>query len=187
MEPELAYGRHFGPAPGDARPAAVLMLLYPGSQQWEVPLTLRPKTLRRHSGQISLPGGIIEPDETSQQAALRELQEELGVPQEGIVLAGRLSSLYVFNSHAAVDVWVGIIDRKPHWSPSPDEVAEVLEVPWEHLADASQRGFHWQRRGAVMYRAPHYEWQGHHIWGATSMILAEFLDLMSTPTSRIAS
>ena len=74
-QPELSFGRHLGPAPSDAKPAAVLILLYPNGGRWHVPLTLRSAHLPDHAGQVSLPGGLIEPGEDSRQAALREFTE----------------------------------------------------------------------------------------------------------------
>src|SRR5262245_28970580 len=61
FQPELSYGRYHGPAPRDARPAAVLLLLYPKDGQWHVPLILRPAHMIDHANQVSLPGGVIEP------------------------------------------------------------------------------------------------------------------------------
>ena len=77
--PELSYGRHFGPAPSTARPAAVIALLVRRAGRWHIPLTVRQAALGRHGGQISLPGGAVEPGESTAQAAERELAEELGV------------------------------------------------------------------------------------------------------------
>src|SRR5687768_11349335 len=76
-EPPLAYGRHAGPAPDAARQAAVMALLYRDGDEWRVPLTLRPEHFTEHAGQICFPGGGIEPGETCETAALRELEEEL--------------------------------------------------------------------------------------------------------------
>jgi hypothetical protein len=87
-QPGASYGRHFGPAPASARPAAVLVLLYTQAGAWHLPLTLRPMFLADHAGQISLPGGAAEPGERSELAALRELEEELGVDARSIELLG---------------------------------------------------------------------------------------------------
>ncbi len=78
--PPLSYGRHFGPPAHDARPAAVMVFLYPRDGQWHLPLTVRPDTMLSHAGQISFPGGMVEAGEATRAAALRELEEELGVP-----------------------------------------------------------------------------------------------------------
>src|SRR4051812_44121014 len=80
LQPELGYGRHFGPPLPGARQAAVLILLYRSAGEWIVPLTLRPTTMAAHAGQISFPGGSVDDGESVSAAACRELEEELGVP-----------------------------------------------------------------------------------------------------------
>src|SRR5262245_26111075 len=76
----LAYGRHHGPVPDDARQAAVLLALHQAPAGWSIPAILRPLAMKAHAGQVSLPGGLIEAEETAAQAALREFEEELGTP-----------------------------------------------------------------------------------------------------------
>src|SRR3954463_13904941 len=78
MAHRLAYGRHHGPIPDDARRAAVLLALHRAAAGWTIPAILRPETMKAHAGQVSLPGGLIEVDETIAQTALREFEEELG-------------------------------------------------------------------------------------------------------------
>src|SRR2546421_6106023 len=78
MAHRLAYGRHHGPVPDNARRAAVLLALHLTPAGWSLPAILRPETMKAHAGQISLPGGLIESDETAVQTALREFEEELG-------------------------------------------------------------------------------------------------------------
>jgi 8-oxo-dGTP pyrophosphatase MutT (NUDIX family) len=126
-----------------------------------------------HAGQISLPGGSVDPGETSPQAALRELEEELGVGGEEIELLGGLSPLYVFVTEFQVTPWVAVARRRPAFAPSPIEVAELLEVPLAHLVDPANQGRHLRRQRGVELSAPHFLWGRHRIWGATSMILGE--------------
>lgn len=173
MEPELSYGRHFGPARFDARPAAVVVLLIRRGLQWRLPLMLRPDSMTHHAGQISLPGGSLEPGESTSDAALRELEEELGVPRYAALLLGQLSPIYVFGTNFLVTPCVAAIRSDVPLSPNDAEVAAVLDLPLAHLLNPAHRGQHIQTRGTVSLRAPHFEWQGHFIWGATSMILAE--------------
>ena len=180
--PELCYGRHSSPPPRGARRAAVLVLLYLQAGRWRLALTVRPETLPTHPGQISLPGGEIETEESVEQAALRELTEELQVGTEGIRLLGRLSDIYVFASNFSVTPCVAVSSSRPRFVPNPAEVANLLEPTLVELFDPQRHGEHQVERGGVLFRAPHIEYQGHLIWGATSMILAELSALLDGET-----
>lgn len=176
--PALSYGRHFGPAPVTARDAAVIILFYQANGEWRLPLTLRPETMLAHAGQISLPGGEIEPGETSVAAALRELDEELGVPPASVAILGSLSPLYVFVSNFLVTPWVAVASGPIEFRPNADEVAEVLEASVARLADPANHGVSQYRRGELEFSAPHFSWGEHRIWGATGMILGELTALL---------
>jgi len=175
LEPRLGYGRHDGPARHDARGAATAILLYRQSERWMLPLTLRPVELRRHAGQISLPGGMIDPGESSRQAALRELNEELGVASAEVVVLGRLRDVCVFASNTVVSPWVAYWPRPGRLRPDPREVAGLLEAPLTDIVTESCRGQHTIRRGGLEFTAPHLEWRGHRVWGATAVMLGELL------------
>jgi len=177
MESELAYGRHFGPPRCDARPAAVVALLHLVEGRCHLPLMVRPETLAHHAGQISLPGGMIEPGETSEEAALRELEEELGIERFGVLLLGQLSPLYLFGTNFWITPWVAAARGGVDFMPNAAEVHEVLQVPMADLLDAAIRGRHIENRGTFQFSAPHFLWRGHEIWGATSMILAELVEI----------
>ena len=178
FEPELSYGRHYSPPPDDARQAAVLVLLYPHHGQWHIPFTARPETMADHAGQVSFPGGMIEPGESSRQAALRELEEELGVGPDRIELLGRLSPLNLYVSNFAITPWVAALDHRPEMNPNPQEVAEVLEVPLAHLLDPVNVSRAPWSHGGIQFHAPYIGWHEHRIWGATSMMLGEFLTIV---------
>jgi 8-oxo-dGTP pyrophosphatase MutT (NUDIX family) len=178
FEPELSFGRHTGPAPADVRQGAVMLLLYPTDDRWHLPLTLRPETLADHPGQISLPGGAVDGEETTYEAALRELDEELGITSADIQPIGQLSPLHVYASNFLVTPWLAFIRQRPEFVPSPAEVAEVLELPLLQLLDVRSYGQHTFQRGDVAFRAPHIQWQRHRIWGATAMILGELSALL---------
>jgi len=175
FQPELSFGRHRGPAPGGARPAAVLVLLYPRDGAWHVPMILRPAHMVDHANQVSLPGGTIEAGEDSREAALRELCEELGVPTDGIDVLGELSPLYLFASNFQVAPWVGAVRTLPKWQPNAHEVEQLLEVPLAHLVAPENRSFVTRRQRGLTFQAPCFDWQEHRIWGATSMVLAELV------------
>ncbi|HEY2841833.1 MAG TPA: CoA pyrophosphatase [Pirellulales bacterium] len=176
--PALSHGRHFGPAPATARDASVIILLYHADGEWRLPLTLRPETMLAHAGQISLPGGEVEPGETSSEAALRELEEELGVTATSVSILGSLSPLYVFVSNFWVTPWVAVAPAPVTFRPNADEVAEVLEASLAHLADPRNHGVGQYRRGDLEFSAPHFSWKDHRIWGATAMILGELTAIL---------
>lgn len=178
FEPTPRYDRQYDCPPPDARQAAVLILLYPHEQRWHLPLTLRPAHLPDHAGQISLPGGAIEPGEAGHDAAVREFHEELGADGHAIELLGRLSCLYVHASHFRIEPWVGVTWQRPAMTPNPAEVAALLEVPLDHLLDPTNLSCHTRTYRGQSYTAPHFAWQEHSIWGATCMILGELVTVL---------
>ena len=177
-EPELCYGRHQGPPAHDARPAAVLLLLYPGASSWQLPLTVRPRSMSAHGGQVSLPGGLIEPRETAEQAALRECREELGDAGTGVQILGRLSTLYVFASNFLVTPCVAWTPTRPRFEPNSAEVANLLEPSLVDLLNPDRQGSHLINRRGARFRVPHIVYDDCNVWGATRVILAEFLQIV---------
>ncbi len=184
--PYAAVGRP-GPSiaqiPPGAKPAAVLALLYPIEHRWHLPLTLRPQHLPDHAGQISLPGGAVEPGETPMQAAIREFHEEVGAEDVTPRILGSLSPIYVHVSNYRVDPFVAVCDRRPRFVPNPREVDEILEVPLDHLLDPANLSSHERSHLGCVYQSPHFAWQTCQIWGATCLILGELI----TVTHEIAS
>lgn len=187
--PTLAYGRHRGPVPATARVAAVAIALYQSEAgQWTIPLTLRPKTLSHHGGQICLPGGRIEPGEDALAAAVREFHEELGVAPVVRQVCGELPTQYVYASDNRVHPVVMIIDRPAqNWQPDPVEVAEVVPIALATLVDPAARREVIQARtvrssagevGKLSFRATGFQTGNHHVWGATAMILDQLAQLL---------
>jgi 8-oxo-dGTP pyrophosphatase MutT (NUDIX family) len=166
-----------GQFPSDARLAAALLLVYPGVTQILVPLTVRASGLRRHAGQISLPGGATDPGETLVDAALREAQEEIGVDPADVRVLGELTPVHVLVSGFTLHPIVGVSDRRPAFRPAHGEVQEILEVSVDDLRDASRirRGTRMREGVAVEY--PYFDLLGHQVWGATAMVLGEFICL----------
>ena len=167
-----------GEFPADARGAAGLLLLYPGAQGPSLPLTVRASGLRRHAGQISLPGGATDPGETLVQAALREAHEEIGVDPARVRILGELTPVYVLVSGFTLHPVVGVTDDRPVFAPAAHEVEEVLEVSVDDLQDASRirRGTRTREGLAIEY--PYFDLLGRQVWGATAMILGEFICLL---------
>jgi 8-oxo-dGTP pyrophosphatase MutT (NUDIX family) len=177
MSPELSYGRHAGPAPHTARLAAVTVLLFRRSGRWHLPLTERPITLTKHGGQISLPGGAVDPGESSSQTALRELAEELGVAGD-VAILGRLAECYIYASDFLVTPWVAVSNDDPIWAPHDREVQAIIEMPLTSLLEESTLGRTTINRGPLAFHAPCINIAGACIWGATSVILAELADVL---------
>jgi 8-oxo-dGTP pyrophosphatase MutT (NUDIX family) len=174
----LRPGWRAGHFPADARPAAALLLLYPGESGAAVPLTVRASGLARHAGQISLPGGATDPGETLAQAALREASEEIGVDPNTVRVLGELTPVHVLVSGFTLHPVVGITHVRPAFQAAPAEVDEILEVSLEHLRDASRirRGTRVREGVAVEY--PYFDLEGHQVWGATAMVLGEFIYIL---------
>lgn len=178
FSPELAYGRHFGPPPPDVRRAGVLVLCYLEADQWRLPLTLRPEHMKAHAGQVSFPGGRIEAGETSDQAALREFEEELGVAPQKVEVLGHLSPLYVFNSNFWINAWVATAEKPLAFRPHPDEVASLVTLPLASLLDPASYGRMEIHRRGLRFRTPCIEAPPYRIWGATCMILGELIAVL---------
>jgi 8-oxo-dGTP pyrophosphatase MutT (NUDIX family) len=174
------YPRAFSPAPGvEPRQAGVLLLLYPIHDVLHVVLTVRTSNLIHHSGQISLPGGGWEEDDDSyQETALREAREEIGIASNELELLGPLTPLYIAPSNNCVHPFVAYLPQRPVFHPDPTEVAKLLEVPLHRLASPeTRREEDWIWRGATLH-VPFYTVDEHKVWGATAIVLAEFLTLL---------
>ncbi len=168
-----------GELPGDARIAAGLLLLYPGEHGPSIPLTVRASHLRRHAGQISLPGGATDAGETLAQAALREAHEEIGVDPARVRILGELTPVHVLVSGFTLHPVVGIADARPEFRPAAHEVEEVIEVSIADLQDASNIRHGTRTREGVAIEYPYFDLGGSHVWGATAMILGEFICLLA--------
>ncbi len=166
---------HYGPHPADSRLAAVLILLYPHEDAWHLPLTLRPAHLEDHAGQVSFPGGAIEPGETDREAAIRELHEELGTEGHPIEPLGALSPIYVRASRFRITPWVAATRTRPGFQSNPAEVEQLLEVPLPHLLDPANHQSHRRQHEGRTLTATHFQWQSHQIWGATCLMLGELV------------
>ncbi len=174
----------YPPTP-DHRPreGAVLVLLYPHGLDGELHLVLtrRTDTVGNHRGQISFPGGSVDPDDLSTaHTALREACEEVGVCETDLRLVGALTPLYIPPSDFRIYPHVAFSPRRPAFRPQPAEVAELLEVPISHFLDESHTAQEeWFVSGAPR-QIPYYLVGGHKVWGATAMVLAELAAVVAS-------
>lgn len=174
--------------PADARQAAALILLYPSApgsddaglqlSSFSLPLTVRHADLPDHAGQISLPGGRIDAGETAEAAALREAQEEIGVDPASVRILGSLTPLYVMVSRFVVTAFIGVVNARPDFQPASREVAELLEVPLSQLHDPSVLQWGTRTREGYIVDFPYFQIGDHQVWGATAMMLGEFITIL---------
>lgn len=189
FSPSLSYGRHFGPPRRASKAAAVMMMLEPRSATSQatgdeagctIPLTVRPMHLPDHPGQVSLPGGRLEGNETYQQAAEREFCEELGMPKFPGQVIGELSPLYIYNSDYFVRAFVATCPQPLVFKPCDYEVDEVVRLPLATLLDAESYAMQSFSRGTVHWHANTILTGETTIWGATAIMLAELATVIGT-------
>ena len=154
----------------DLRPAAVLIRVIARPEGATVLLTRRADTLARHTGQIAFPGGRLDSGENAVQAALREADEEVALNPAAVEVLG-LSDAYESGTGFLITPVVGWIAAPPMLRPSPDEVADVFETPWDFLMDvANHRRDHLEMNGVrrFFWAMP---WNERYIWGVTAGLL----------------
>ncbi|WP_237060084.1 NUDIX hydrolase [Microbulbifer sediminum] len=154
--------------------AAVLLALTDEADP-EVILTLRSANLSTHSGEVSLPGGRWEPGDSSlQQTALRETQEEVGIPPEAVRVLGPLWSRTTrWNVH--VTPWLGVVAPDIQLTPNPGELDAIFRVPLSFFLDDPRIRTDRITIDEHAIYLPAYQFQEYEIWGFTAGVLTEFL------------
>ena len=167
---------HFPPA----RAAATLLLVYPGPDgELTLPLTVRHPDLRAHAGEISLPGGSVEADDASHEAAaLREAEEEVGVDPAAVTIIGVLDEIWIPVSNFELRPYVGTAAVRPALHPDAAEVAEIVELPLRRLVADDAVSEELIEGPGWLLRAGVYRHEGHRIWGATARTLAMFASVL---------
>jgi 8-oxo-dGTP pyrophosphatase MutT (NUDIX family) len=187
MAPRPRVGWDPHTIPEGLRDGAALLLLYPHATTSRrttphVLLTVRGSGLRKHTGQVSLPGGAVDPHESFETAALREASEEVGVTPAAVRVLGKLTPLHIPVSGYLLHPVVGVVDQRPDFRIAEWEVAKILEVPLAVLRDAAgvktERRTRLHQGTTVDIEVPFFEIDGEKVWGATAMALAEFLALL---------
>ena len=158
--------------------SAILILLYPKSGRWNTVFMKRNQYDGPHSGQISFPGGKKDiQDRTLLQTALRETYEETGFDASYAVIAGELSPLQIPISGFMVHPFIAVIDHEPSFNPDKNEVDYLIEVSLSELVTASAVKKQNMLIRNTELQVPYFDVRHEIIWGATAMILSEFLQL----------
>ncbi|MEM7523674.1 MAG: CoA pyrophosphatase [Pseudomonadota bacterium] len=169
---------------GPLRPAAVLCGVVQRTEGLHVILTQRPMTMREHPGQVAFPGGKIdEGDDGPIAAALREAEEEIGLPHAAAEVLGRIDP-YVTGTGFQVEPVVAMVDPTFDPTPDPREVADVFEAPLDFLmnpANLQRRHGDWGGRRRAYYAIP---WSDRNIWGATAGMLKSLSDRIAALTEQ---
>jgi 8-oxo-dGTP pyrophosphatase MutT (NUDIX family) len=178
MAPHPRGGWKPGFAPDQAKPAAVLLLLFPAGEGAVVLLTKRSPDLPNHASQVSLPGGAVDPGETIEEAALREAEEEVGLEGTQVRVLGCLTPLHVPVSGFVLHPVVGVASSRPAMRPDPAEVERIIEAPVGHLLNPARHQRVSRLRDGVEFEMPYFDVDGEQVWGATAMVLAEFAAIL---------
>lgn len=165
------------------RTCAVLILLYLYENSIHFPMIVRPENTGVHSGQVAFPGGKKdETDKDLTETALRETWEEVGVEIDRGEVIGQLSSLYIPPSNFLVYPVIAAISDKPSFKPSKQEVAELLQVDMLDFKENGKREMGEVKSRSNKIQTPYYPLQGKSVWGATAMMLSEFLQILEEVT-----
>lgn len=161
---------------GTFRPAGVLIPLIERDGQIHVILTKRTSHLKHHPGQIAFPGGKQEEsDADATAAALREAEEEIGLPRDQVEVLGHLPQHQTISVFSITPVVARIRDDFTR-KPEPGEVEEVFDVPLSHLLDPAKyaiQGRRWRGKRRLYFTVP---WGPYYIWGATARICRVLAD-----------
>lgn len=160
--------------------AAVNIVLYLKNNQWFVPLILRSKNKNdKHSGQVSFPGGSKDKtDKDFSETAIRETSEEIGIEKHYLKIIKEMSPLYIPPSNFYVKPFISFTKKNPRFTLQETEAVELIEFPVEKILQLSQSPNKKILQSSRNTEVPFIEFEGYHIWGATSMILFEFSQLL---------
>ena len=171
--------RHLPASDKPLKPAAVLIPIYQKNGNWSLVFTHRTHSVQDHKGQVSFPGGAIEPQDGGPvSAALREAHEEIGLEPADVVVLGSLGELAT-STHYLVTPVVGKIPWPYRFKVSPVEVEKVFSIPLSWLADSS----HWieevkEHHGSKSHVIIYQPYKGENLWGVTAQITLNFLKIL---------
>ncbi len=172
--------REIIPPAKDKRDAAVTILLYPGKNSISTIFIKRNNYDGPHSGQISFPGGKFETsDITLKNTAIREINEEIGTNISAKDIIGNLTSLYIPISKFYVSPFIAVIDYKPEFNRDIHEVQYLIELPLHIILTKNKIGSMIIQENNNHFSVPCFNFEEHQIWGATAMMLNEFIELLN--------
>tara|TARA_B100001250_G_C19657718_1_gene725607 strand:- start:375 stop:1016 length:642 start_codon:yes stop_codon:yes gene_type:complete len=161
----------------DMKQAAVLVCFFKKNGEYHIPLIRRPMHEKNHPGQIALPGGAREENETLENTALREAFEEVGIIPDEVEILGRMTPLPVPVSKYLISPFVGITEHEPKWNINKQEVDELIILKFKDLINADNGYYEdWNLNESVL-RVPIFKIIKKEIWGATAAVLSELIDL----------
>lgn len=174
------YNPKYRVAKPDAKQASVMALISEHSGQAHLSFIKRASHYEKdkHKGQISFPGGQIENDETKEEAVIREVEEEIGIKSSQYEIIGELSSLYIFVSNFLVYPYVAFANEELSFKIDPTEVEEVIQWPLEKLLEGTKKKDINSPRG-IIKNVPFYPIDNEILWGATSMMTSELLNMIT--------
>jgi len=141
-------------------------------------LTRRADHLPTHGGEVAFPGGRREAEDRDLvHTALRETEEEIGLPAAQIEVVGRLSTLVSLHGIHVTPI-VGLLPREPCFKPNPAEIADVFQVPLKFFCDEPCSTTHLIHYQGKPFYVPSWRWQGFHIWGLTAVMIVELVNLL---------
>lgn len=169
----------------DARQSAVLVALFDGAEGAEVVLTRRAWHLSNHKGEVSFPGGRVDPGESPQACARREAHEEVALDPASVTVVGELDHLATVVSRSLIVPVVATLPARPTLRPSPSEVDRVLTVPLVRFLEPGV--FREERWGTAPLDRPVYffELEDETVWGATARMLVQLLGLVTGTTDEV--
>jgi 8-oxo-dGTP pyrophosphatase MutT (NUDIX family) len=165
-----------------ARKSGVMILLFPENNTLKVILIRRSTYVGIHAGQIAFPGGRYEEsDITTEKTAYREIEEEIGIPPEKIEIVGQLTDMYAQASNFLISVFVGYISERPELRPQEREVDDIFTIDIDAFLnpDVIQTKEFKVQTTDIPVKAPYYKVEGIEIWGASAMVIAELLDMIT--------
>ncbi len=163
-------------APEGYKIAAVLMPLLYGKNGWDLLLTRRAQQLKHHKGEISFPGGHKEPgDPHLMFTALREAEEEVGIPPHEVNVLGRLDDMTTITGFR-IRPYVGAVSSPLQFCPDPEEIDEIIIYPLREFTEPGRLITRIYDRNGEPYPIYFFQFPGHVVWGATARIIVRFME-----------